>query len=628
MFENSAKADFINFLMHKKYGRDKQSKPILKNFATDVKLNEVFLNYNSEFTTDELYKYLDGISPILETELTDEQKDIAFGLLYSCTAFTKCVKKKDFEYKKVAVFYKAQFETNKKYMAEYNKKDHGKVNISAPKNVVCRFPPEASGYLHIGHVKAALLNAHMAKDGKLILRFDDTNPEKEKEHYEKAIIEDLKLLGINDYTIVRSSDHFDEMYKLAIILIKKGLAYCDDTAQERMRDERMNGIASKCREQKVDENLKIFEDMNRGDHKGFCLRAKIDFEHKNKAMRDPVIYRYVGTSHVKTGDKYKIYPTYDFACPIVDSLDGVTLALRTNEYRDRNEQYKWFLDKLELKNKPAIHDFSRMNFENTCLSKRKIRFYVDQGMVSGWDDPRVATLRGIKRLGMSMDVLKDYIIKQGSSQKSSTISWDKVWALNKKAVDPVATRWMAVPEKEKVLCRINTKNKALLNKMEQVLRVFKNKEQGTRSLYKNDEIYIAYEDAALLNKDEYFTLMNWGVMQLKDKIIDGGVITELILEEALDKSVKDTNNFITWVSKVNNCKVKLFEYGNLQNNEETDDLTEKFNTESKKEEIWIGEEGLADTKAGEYVQILRIGFFICDKSGEFILLPYTKQKRT
>ena len=229
--------------------------------------------------------------------------------------------------------------------------------------------------LHIGHAKAAMLNQYFAEHykGKLIIRFDDTNPTKEKQEYQDSILKDLELLGIKGDVITYTSDHFDRLYAQAIELINMGKAYCDDTVQEQMRHERMNGIASPRRDRSIEENLRIFAEMAKASEEGVknCLRAKMSVDNPNKAMRDPVIYRCNPAIHHRTGDKYKIYPTYDFACPLVDSFEGVTHALRTIEYRDRNPQYWWFLDALNLR-KVHVWDFARLNFVKTLLSKRKL----------------------------------------------------------------------------------------------------------------------------------------------------------------------------------------------------------------------------------------------------------------
>ena len=209
--------------------------------------------------------------------------------------------------------------------------------------VVTRFPPEPSGYLHIGHCKAALMNYHYARmyQGKMILRFDDTNPMNEKIEFTENMTRDLKTLNITPDQVTHSSDYFDQIQNYAKTLIKKGLAYADDTPAEEMKLQRDEGIESKHRANSVEQNLQIFEDMLSGKTSTFCIRAKKNMQDKVKCLRDPVFYRCKADPHHRTGTQYKAYPTYDLACPIIDSLEGVTHALRTVEYRDRNALYEW-----------------------------------------------------------------------------------------------------------------------------------------------------------------------------------------------------------------------------------------------------------------------------------------------
>lgn len=636
MAENVAKAQLLNFILNKKYGIEEKGNPIIENHAKSLDAPTFVFDFSTEFSKEELESWLAKLEEVLPIE--DEKiLDLMFGILYSSTLFAKLVKSKDFQFSKVADLYKSRFEVNKKYLAEFNSKDQGKIKINAPKKIVTRFPPEPSGYLHIGHAKAALLNQYMAKDGKMLVRFDDTNPEKESLEFENAILEDLKLLKITDFTLSHSSDHFDKIFEYACQLIKNGKAYVDDTDLETMRQQRTDGIPSKNRDISPEESLKIFEGMKNGEYENYCLRAKISVDNPNKAMRDPVIYRHVAMSHHYTKDKYKIYPTYDFTCPILDSIEGVTLTLRTNEYRDRNDQYYWFVDNLNLENKPKIHDFSRLNFENTVISKRKMKFYVENGYVTGWDDPRMCTLRGLSRLGMSMDALRDYIIQQGASQKTAVVSWDKIWSINKKMIDPQSTRLSAVPVRDYVKCDVdpcNEVNANHLNGLEKgekqvgVLKYKKNPDLGTKNILLTTEILISQEDASVLEINEEFTLMNWGNAVVTDKTVVGGKITSMKVKLNLYGDFKSTKNKITWIPVKGSVMIKMYEYGNLQNDLDTDDLDLKFNKDSKKEEWWLAENEICNIEKGQTVQIERIGFFVCDSKFEFNLIPYTKQKRS
>lgn len=623
MAENVAKAEFLNYLLLEKHGIPNKESPIIESHADALNAPAVLKNFDTDFSPDHLNAWLSRLDEYLPVE-SPVFRDLIFGILYSSDAFVKLIRNKDFKYVKIAELYRAQFQDNKKYLVEFNKKDKGKININAPATIITRFPPEPSGHLHIGHAKAAILNRFMAKNGKLIVRFDDTNPEKESKAFEDAILEDLKLLKITDYKLSHSSDYFDIIFQYAIGLIKGGKAYADNTDKEKMRQERTEGIASKNRDLPPEESLKIFTEMNKGGCGNYCLRAKISTDDLNKAMRDPVIYRLIDKSHHRTGDRYKMYPTYDFTVPIVDSLEGVTLSLRSNEYRDRNPVYYWFIDALGLENRPKIHDFSRLCFDNTVVSKRKMKWYVDNGYVEGWDDPRLCTLRGLKRLGMDMDALIEYIELQGASQKSSVNSWDKIWAINKKAIDPKSARLSAVLLENHVLCSIT--GDIDVERVE-CARHKKNPDLGMKTVLFTNEILMSQDDARILKTGEEFTLMGWGNAVVLDKTEEDGVVKSMRLELRLSGDFKTTKNKINWVSRKGSVQIKLYEYGNLQNDIESEDLEVKFNRESKKEELWLAELAVKDAKVGDFVQFERIGFFYCDKEMEFNLVPFTKQKR-
>ncbi|GJJ12524.1 hypothetical protein Clacol_006767 [Clathrus columnatus] len=368
--------------------------------------------------------------------------------------------------------------------------------------VVTRFPPEPSGYLHIGHAKAAMLNQYFAKmyQGKLIIRFDDTNPSKEKAEFEKTILEDLELLEIVGDRVTHTSDYFDQLYDFAVKLIKSGKAYADDTEQMKMRQERMDGIASTRRDSSIEENLARFIEMTKCTVEGqrWCLRAKISVDDTNKALRDPVVYRCNITPHHRTGDKWKVYPTYDFACPIVDSIEGVTHALRTNEYRDRNPQYYWMIDALGLR-KVTIWDFSRLSFIYTLLSKRKLRWFVEQGLVRGWDDPRFPTVRGIRRRGLTVESLRQYMLAQGPSQAVVSLEWDSIWALNKKVIDPIAPRFWAVEKDGLVKMQLNGVE---VKEVKQNAKHKKNPDIGQKNTAYGSIIYIEQKDALSFTDQE------------------------------------------------------------------------------------------------------------------------------
>ena len=315
--------------------------------------------------------------------------------------------------------------------------------------VVTRFPPEPSGYLHIGHVKAAMLNYHYAKlyEGKMILRFDDTNPAKEKDEYVENIKQDLNSLEIFPDQVTHTSDYFDVLMDWMTKLIKEGKCYCDNTSVEQMRDERMKGIPSKYRDTTPEENMEIWNKMVEkepsAETKQFCVRGKIDYKCNNKCLRDPVFYRFSDQFHHRVGEKYKVFPTYDFACPIVDSIEGITHTLRTNEYSDRIAMFKWVLNACALPD-IEIYEYSRLNLIHTVLSKRNLKWFVENNKVEGWNDPRFPTVQGILRRGLLVQTLKDFMMAQGPSKNTNLQEWDKLWAINRNLIDPIAKRLFAI----------------------------------------------------------------------------------------------------------------------------------------------------------------------------------------
>ncbi|KAL4801618.1 tRNA synthetases class I, catalytic domain-containing protein [Aspergillus unguis] len=492
--------------------------------------------------------------------------------------------------------------------------------LNTDKGVVTRFPPEPSGYLHIGHAKAALLNdyfAHEKYKGTLLVRFDDTNPSNEKQEFQDAILEDLSLMGIKPDKTSYSSDYFDELYQYAVQIIKDGNAYADDTDKETMASQRMNGEPSARRDASIEENLAHFEEMNKGTEEGarWCIRAKMSVDNPNKAMRDPVIYRCNPSPHHRTGTKYKAYPTYDFCCPIIDSMEGVTHALRTIEYRDRNPQYQWFLDTLKLRN-VQIWDFARMNFIRTLLSKRKLTKLVDQGVVDGWSDPRFPTIRGIRRRGMTIPALREFILKQGPSRNIVNLDWSLFWATNKKYIDPVAPRHTAVLKKGMVKAAIKggpaapyTQDKPKHNK---------NAEVGTKKVTYSSSILFDQEDAKSFKQDEEITLMNWGNAFVRKIVIDAsGDVTELELDLNEQGDFKKTEKKVTWLSADQDLvPVELVDFDYLLNKDsmqEEDKLEDVLNPKTEFREDAVADSNVAFLTEGDIIQFERKGYYRLDK---------------
>ncbi|KDQ60876.1 hypothetical protein JAAARDRAFT_31877 [Jaapia argillacea MUCL 33604] len=485
--------------------------------------------------------------------------------------------------------------------------------------VVTRFPPEPSGYLHIGHAKAVLLNQYFAKmyKGKMLIRFDDTNPSKEKTEFEESILEDLALLDVQGDGLSHTSDYFDQLYDLCIKMIELGKAYADDTVQEQMRKERMDGIASQRRDASVEENLKHFAEMKAGTEDGlrWCIRAKLSVDDPNKALRDPVIYRCNVLPHHRTGDKWKIYPTYDFACPVVDSLEGVTHALRTNEYRDRNPQYNWMIEALGLR-PVKIWDFSRLNFIYTLLSKRKLHWFVNEGLVKGWDDPRFPTVRGIRRRGLTVEALRQFMLAQGPSQAIVSLEWDSIWAINKKVIDPVAPRFWAVLQDKKVL--VTLKGAPSTPEVKMLPKHKKNPDIGEKKTTYTPQILIEQEDALSFDDNEEITLMDWGNAIVQSKTITpSGEVTAIELTLNLQGDFRKTSKKIHWLPypSPSLIPVTLLDYDYLitkKKLEEEDDVKDFVTPVTEFKEEALADPNVVDLKKGDIMQFERKGYFILD----------------
>ncbi|KAJ6453488.1 glutamate-tRNA ligase [Mycena vitilis] len=509
----------------------------------------------------------------------------------------------------------------------------GLVNAEDGK-VVTRFPPEPSGYLHIGHAKAAMLNQYFAKmyNGRLIIRFDDTNPSKERTEFEDTILEDLHLLDVHGDVVTHTSDHFQTLYDLAIKLIESGQAYTDDTEQVQMRLERGEGISSAHRNDSVEDNLKHFREMTAGTTEGlrWCLRAKISVDNPNKAMRDPVVYRCNVLPHHRTGDKWKVYPTYDFACPVVDSIEGVTHALRTNEYRDRNPQYHWMIDAVGLR-KVNMWDFSRLNFIYTLLSKRKLHWFVDQGLVRGWDDPRFPTVRGIRRRGLTVEALRQFMLAQGPSQAVVSLEWDSIWAMNKKIIDPVAPRhWAIVTEK---MVPVTITGGPASPEVKALPKHKKNPDVGEKKTVYTSAILVEQEDAISFDDQEEITLMDWGNAIVRSKTTNAaGDITAIEMELHLDGDFRKTKKKITWLAQSTDAHpltpVVLLDYDYLitkKKLEENDNVADFVTPVTEFREEALADANVSDLKKDDIMQFERKGYFVFDGlvngNLEFIKIP-------
>ncbi|XP_050354067.1 bifunctional glutamate/proline--tRNA ligase [Nymphalis io] len=484
--------------------------------------------------------------------------------------------------------------------------------------VVVRFPPEASGYLHIGHAKAALLNQYyqQAFEGKLIMRFDDTNPAKENAEFEKVILEDVEMLEIKPDMYTHTSEYFDMMIQYCGNLIKEGKAFVDNTPPEQMKMEREQKIESRNRNNSVEENLRLWRKMLYGTPVGVqnCVRAKIDMQSTNGCMRDPTIYRCKPEPHPRTGTNYKVYPTYDFACPIVDSVEGVTHVLRTMEYHDRDPQFYWFIDALKLR-KPYIWEYSRLSMTNTVLSKRKLTWFVEQGHVDGWDDPRMPTVRGVLRRGLSVEALRQFIRAQGSSRSVVFMEWDKIWAINKKVIDPIAPRYTAL---EMNPVPVNLSGLSEDSSLVVALHP-KNPLVGTKTLTVTKRLLIDQVDAKTLKEGENATFINFGNVMI-DKIhkAPDGTVTSIDGTTNLENKDYKKTIKVTWLADTPRSDVVetycvYFDHiisKPLLGKDE--DFKQYIGHPTRWEVQMIGEPSMSQLRVGDVIQLQRRGFFRVD----------------
>jgi glutamyl-tRNA synthetase len=444
-----------------------------------------------------------------------------------------------------------------------------------------------------------------------------------QDEFEQAIIADLASLGVVGDMVCHTSDSFPIIHKYAEQFIAAGHAYMDDTEQEQMQAERMAHIESKRRNSSVEENLRIFKEMCAGnpEYTSYCLRAKIDMTSLNGTMRDPVLYRSnTEVPHHRTGTKYKAYPTYDFACPIVDSIEGVSHALRTTEYNDRDEQYHWLQEKLGLR-KVHIFAFGKMNFIHTVLSKRKLTWFVENGKVEGWFDPRFPTVQGCVRRGINVDALKSFILSQGASRRIITMEWDKFWAENKRVLEDIAPRFMGVADAGRVRMEVTnyTPSGADGDAFEVPLLPSK-PEAGSRVMLRSNVLYIEQEDAATYKEGEEVTFLRWGNFFIDSIVRDSaGHVTDMKGRFNPDAKNFSKTKKATWLAATPGCVTcRLVEFDHLiakaklENEEAFQDF---LNPVTMAETSATCDPLVATLPAGTVLQLERKGFYRVDKAG-------------
>ncbi len=503
------------------------------------------------------------------------------------------------------------------------------------KKIITRFPPEPNGYLHIGHAKSIILNFELADEfkGKTNLRFDDTNPAKEDKEYVKSIEEDVKWLGFKWDDLFFASNYFDEMYKRAVLLIKKNMAYVCDLTAEEMKEYRGTlrepGKESPYKNRTVEENLDLFDRMRKGEFVDGAkvLRAKIDMSSPNINMRDPIIYRISHAVHHNTGDKWCIYPMYDYAHPIEDAIEGITHSICTLEFEDHRPLYDWVVNQCEMESKPRQIEFARLNITNTVMSKRNLKQLVDEGIVDAWDDPRMPTIAGLRRRGYTPEAIRNFCREIGVAKGNSTVDGQMLEHFIREDLSPKTLRTMAVLRPLKVV--ITNYPEAQVEMLE-IENNQENPEMGTRQVSFSREIYIEQEDFMENPPKKYFRLFIGNEVRLKGayfikcnemvKDADGNVCEIHCTYDPETKSgsgftgrkVKGTIHFVDVVNAVP-AEFRLYEPLILdEKQEEGKTFIDQINPDSI--EILQGfiEPNMKDSKPQDKFQFFRHGYFNVD----------------
>ncbi|WP_090798984.1 glutamine--tRNA ligase/YqeY domain fusion protein [Paenibacillus sp. GP183] len=501
--------------------------------------------------------------------------------------------------------------------------------------VVTRFPPEPNGYLHIGHAKSICLNFELASEfkGHAHLRFDDTNPVKEDIEYVESIKQDVAWLGFQWDGLFFASDYFDEMYKRAVILIRKGLAYVDDLSADQIRESRGTltepGKDSPYRTRTIEENLDLFDSMRQGEFKDGekVLRAKIDMASPNVNLRDPVIYRVVHAHHHNTGDTWCIYPMYAYAHPLEDAIEGITHSICTLEFEDQRPFYDWVVRECEMENVPRQYEFNRLNITNTVMSKRKLKLLVDEQVVDGWDDPRMPTISGLRRKGYTPEAIRNFVRETGVSKGYGIVDARMLEHFIREDLKEKAPRTMAVLKPLKVVITNYPEGQVEMLEAE---NNSENPEMGSRQIPFSREIYIEQDDFMENPPNKYFRLFPGNEVRLKNayfitcnefiKDEEGNVVE---LHCTYDPETKSGSGFtgrkvkgtIHWVEAKQAVPAVFRLYEPLildENDEDGASFLEHLNPNSL--EILHGyvENNMKQVKAQDKFQFFRHGYFNVD----------------
>ncbi len=500
--------------------------------------------------------------------------------------------------------------------------------------VKTRFPPEPNGYLHIGHAKALCIDFGMAEKygGSCNLRFDDTNPAKEDVEYVEAIQDDIRWLGFSWDRVLFGSSYFDQCYELAVKLIKKGLAYVDDLSKDEMRQYRGTltepGKNSPWRNRGVEENLDLFTRMRAGEFPDGAktLRAKIDMASPNINLRDPALYRILHTPHHQTGETWCIYPMYDFAHPIQDAIEGVTHSLCSLEYEAHRPLYNWVVDACEFDPRPRQIEFARLNLTNTVMSKRYLRRMVEEGYVSGWDDPRMPTLCGLRRRGYTAAAVRDFLDRVGVAKADSVVDAAMLEHCLREDLNWNAPRCMAVLDPVKVVIDNWPEGET-----EEILlgNHPNDPAQGVRTVHLGREVYIERADFAVDPPKKFFRLKPDGEVRLKGAYIikctgyeldENGLVTLIRAEyDETSRSGEDARKVkgtLHWVNAADAIDAEFRLYEPLMFDEEPGgdalDFVERINPRSIVVRHGVAEPALARTAPGDRFQFMRVGYFATD----------------
>ena len=505
-----------------------------------------------------------------------------------------------------------------------------------------RFPPEPNGYLHVGHTKAICINFGLGEKygAPVNLRFDDTNPEKEEQEFVDAIKEDIKWLGFKYDQELYASDYFQQLYDWAVEMIKQGKAYVDEQPSEVITEQRKNptepGIESPFRNRPIEESLDLFERMKNGEFEEgtMSLRAKIDMTSPNMNMRDPVMYRILKRPHHRTGEKWKIYPMYDWAHGESDYLEQISHSLCSLEFENHRPLYDWYLDQVyedgKVRNKQR--EFARMNVTYMVTSKRKLQRLVAEGVVTGWDDPRMPTISGMRRLGYTPKAIREFIDRVGVAKRENLINIQLLEFCVREDLNKVSTRVMSVVNPVKLIIENYPEDK------EEWLETENNPEDenaGTREVPFSRELYIEREDFMEEAPKKFFRLTIGGEVRLKSAYIikanrvekdENGEITTIYAtydEESksgsgTEASMRKVKGTLHWVSAKHALPIEVRIYDRLFTHEQPDaeketDFMEFVNKDSLKKVQGFAEPSLKNAKVGDHYQFQRIGYFTPDK---------------